>query len=1735
MTELSDHVLSFLGERNRYFCFTFYSQKGGLPPIKKMFIDTWDFSFIPSSPFMNVYLARINAWLASRQVRSFVRPTPLQLAYANRKLMTPQSSSAFSVIDADWFGGAMGTLRSMQKTIPSSYHGSLSRIEDIVLCLASLSGVTTYLSAMTILLSYAKTHFSTSIYETVVSCFAVMDTQAGEAKEDSASFADSMKWLRNNWDRCCHSKFFTHISRFLGLLVMGNVCEAASLTFTVKGFNLLSPDLMSEHKNAFSVIGAIFDTITYLVEKCHACYTTGSLKPIMFDDAFGVELTDDYHRCLLWFEAHKNGNLEKIHERQPFELLNLMYDTGNRLAKLSKESKGVEKALIDRKVLEIAKMTSDFCNQLGTKLRKAPLVVQIYGPSKQGKSTLMELIISVVLAAIGIEDNPMLRGVINPEEAYMSSWLTNMMVAIIDDFGQALPDTVKNNIGSLLIAMGNNVPFCVPKAGVDEKGKVYFEPFLIIITCNVIHLHAKSLVTCPYALQRRCHIVLDVSALPEFQDYHEGVPIGLSSAKVSEHYNGNIPTIPDLWTIDVKRAVQPKSLTSVAPYALVTDEEGNEMSNIDIYTALTYISDYAIKHFDEQTALLARTENKPERCPFPKCKRLRLLCTEHSDLGSVCQVVEPDRSLEDECRQDQIEQMNAETEEFEAEDANAAKCEPHVGVLENAFRTTRVMLTKKIEQEVFGFKTQFDSGAALVSLTAARYFCSKTRWLQLVPTQWAKAPWFKNVFLLLNAEEMKRTYMRLVSGVVAVGAIAAGTVVVKAPRYTRTPALGAIAFATTFCAAELAKGVHNYYCEKLVNQNNVSECVRVWRDEHGKNILKASAGVLAMYTVAQLYKSMRPLPETDKREQVDSPEEDNPTLFESIYSKAVARFSSKSPPESTPHGNVVNVTEGDIAQRDASPNVWKRVEPLERTTGSDALTVQPAVLNTVIRRNLYHAVLSHGEKRYFANVLFLTSNVYVLPRHYFEKADEFEIYMYNGEPGVSGNGFRTVLSKNYAVCMDDCDLAVCYSPNGGSMRSIIKHLPEDSFSSPVPFQGSWRDAKGNMTAFTGHTVPKMVNNGNKINSNRPFFGGQYKDLSCNTFSGMCGATIVSERKGSQLLGIHVGGVEDTPVGCYLQLPKRRIVEAILELDSRDSISITAQASDMPSQHGGVSFWTNTPLHPKSPLRYMPMTSSMQYHGSVIGRSTPKTSVTSTAISEAVAKFCGVNNVWGGPKVNPHWEPYQKCLANLCTPSNPFPPDLVARAYRDYISPLKTALAASPSLRVETPLSEQININGKPGKRFIDALVLNTARGFPFRGKKKEFIVDADDIGSRRFTDEARALISDYEERLDRGERAYAVAKACTKDEVLPTAKGKCRIFYSSAFTLIVVARKYFLPVLRFLQLHPALAECAVGTNCHGTDWQELHNFMISLGSDRLIAGDYSKYDQTLPTQLLIAALEILCELASCMQYTERDVRIMRNMIGELVYPMIAFNGEMISPIEGGWISGVPMTVHVNGICGSLLQRIVFFDLYPKADDFRPCVHLVTYGDDNAGRVAACYDKFNIKSVSEYLRRYGMIYTMPDKESELTEFLPLAELEFLKRKSTYIPEIDRLVGSLDERSIFKSLHCQVHNKGDDRMPEEKAGELIDGALREWFFHGREVFERRRGEMQQIAEATGVKRFVFTLNLTFDERVLAWKQKYDPRSNMGGAGQLRKVEECTALLDTIMSLGQDSEGLSVVEES
>jgi hypothetical protein len=229
---------------------------------------------------------------------------------------------------------------------------------------------------------------------------------------------------------------------------------------------------------------------------------------------------------------------------------------------------------------------------------------------------------------------------------------------------------------------------------------------------------------------------------------------------------------------------------------------------------------------------------------------------------------------------------------------------------------------------------------------------------------------------------------------------------------------------------------------------------------------------------------------------------------------------------------------------------------------------------------------------------------------------------------------------------------------------------------------------------------------------------------------------------------------------------------------------------------------------------------------------------------------------------PQYFGWQTCLANLAVPAHPYDPGLLITAIRDYKSDLMP-IFSSKLWNDTAPLNDHDNLCGIPGKKFIDSIKLDTSIGYPLSGPKRRFITELeptpDSPNNRVLDDKIMDEIERCHECYKRGERAYVIAKACKKDEVL--SKAKCRIFYGNGIALTFLVRKYYLPLLRVLQFNPLVSECAVGVNSHGPEWEQLHKHIHTFGEDRLIGGDYGKYYQKLPSQLIFAALRILMDFA----------------------------------------------------------------------------------------------------------------------------------------------------------------------------------------------------------------------------------------------------------------------------------
>jgi hypothetical protein len=793
-------------------------------------------------------------------------------------------------------------------------------------------------------------------------------------------------------------------------------------------------------------------------------------------------------------------------------------------------------------------------------------------------------------------------------------------------------------------------------------------------------------------------------------------------------------------------------------------------------------------------------------------------------------------------------------------------------------------------------------------------------------------------------------------------------------------------------------------------------------------------------------------------------------------------------------GNLIPTSMADIKERDAEENPWAElaISPLPLSTASKT-TKSEDLINVCFR----NTVLVESSK-FVTRGFILTSNVLVIPYHYFVKHREagfkgdISVKCFRMARDKVGPNFREVLSETYSYRIPKTDFMVFYSPSSGSAANVTKFLPiEPPGTSDARFLHKNIDGEDSVSniLFTSQVVRHR---------SLDFQGGQYK-LPFDSYNGLCMSPIVSHGHGTCILGFHLAGKDK--IGGAGIITQDQATLAIKYLDSLDGCIIANGSGDFPKEQYGYQVLTGQDVHRKSAARFVSPGNSLEVYGTVTGAASPASNVVDTIISPAVTEVTGVPQQWGPPRMfGKGVYPFQAALETLAHPSLSLG-SFIRPAVVCYRSAFHSIKLRIPDLFEEAkPLTDVETVSGIDGRRFIDAMNMKSSPGWPFTGRKDKWIIDLNPEDyphisrPRTFRPQIWREVERCCDIMRRGERPYFIWKACLKDEPTKLTKTKVRVFQSAPIALQLIIRKYFLPIVRIIQMNPLESECLVGANAEGPEWEQLNDFMVSKGPN-ILAGDYSKYDQRMPAQLVIAAFDVLIWIARDLcNYPHDAIVIMRGTVGEVAFPLMSFNGDLLQ-LFGSNPSGQNLTVVINSIANVLLMRACYYTIYPNDATeclFRNYCAIATYGDDVKGSVAPERSDFNHLSYATFLADFDIVFTMPDKESIATRYMNADEADFLKRTNRFHEDLNVNVGVLSEQSIFKRLHSHLISK--DLSLEMQSAANIDSSLHDWFYYGRETFEYRKTQLLAIAHKANIVHLCRGFDVTYNQRVAKWNQKY-----------------------------------------
>jgi hypothetical protein len=1321
------------------------------------------------------------------------------------------------------------------------------------------------------------------------------------------------------------------------------------------------------------------------------------------------------------------------------------------------------------------------------KFRKSPLSIWIYGKSGVGKSSLSQLLIKSLLRYMDVPLDQLDRiASINEQDKYDSTVTGGVHAYLTDDVMNTKADYLEAAPTQKIVDHNNNAPIFANKAEIEGKGVTPHNPKITCYTSNCkIEQVANQYSNCSESVNRRMIINLDVRIKPEFCLPQE---TRMDSDKVIRCFGTN--PMPDIWEIVISECSS-QSNTGMIELGQNFEHTLGKGHKFNIFEIMEYCYGKADSHMKNQIVLQdiqSTLVDKMELCP--ECKRVGKMCRcdpsveiPRSEAQGVLESKPSETSLDlmaklndivvEDIRQNPINFDDGfGDDEHLLESSNFEIQAPIVPAPQEWFDDPNIMNWWEEPIELRAVHVPLWSmlpgmNTKEITRTFRVSFQDLVAWMEFMPEIMLN---FGDVLIakFFTHKYVRRIYWSLWSHIFSDHIrnvflfCFLGDMVLTFSIYAFLPHN---VFSVLFALLQVFLGctaivlIVKWYRERMGLLDRIGGGVQHTFKDIKKINWREVAKWLTIGVVS--YKVLNMINNALKARKVVN------TLLE--------------PQSALEPVNIQEVQERDATTSDWAKPIW---EELHMTHKARTTTIQQ--LKNKIQKNLYHLTfVAEDGSTNKCDGLVTDGNDMLLPLHVFGSKTKLKVLCRLKEGDGLNTIFRGHVSLNMAAIVKGVDLVLVSAPFLNPHGSLLDYFPEKITHSKGAGSFLHRDVDGIIRDDVVAFKTSMRHSGGT---------GYTYVLPYKTFNGLCMGVLLGEFDVPCIAGVHLMGSPNTPVGLALNITQEMIKNLKDVMKTRPCLNAMSNG-DFPTELYGVEVVNQSePIHANSPLRWLPKHSRITAVGNCPGRSShTKSTVHKTIISDLVDEICDVPCAWGPPQFNAkrQWQASMQYSANS---SSGLDPELLEWSMNDLEEDLVDTFNQPEHIdwiqKEFKPLNDMEIMAGRDGARFLDAVPKNTSKGFPLCGPKEEWITRLDPDLFENFQcpveirQEVLDLAEDMCERFRRGERGYAVFKACVKDEATSLDKDKVRIFQAAMWAFQLLVRKYFLPLARLMSLFPLQSESAVGINAHGPEWDECAKHMKKHGEDRILAGDYSKFDLRMPAQMLMSTYKVFCNVCEkCGTYSEDDLIIMRGIATEISYSVVAYNGDMVIH-NGSHPSGNNMTVYGNGSDNSLNLRCGYahnglkngytFITLPK---FKKVCAILTYGDDVKGSVKKGFDWFNHISFANYMKENDIIFTMPDKTSTPTKYMNDADADFLKRKNVYNPETELIHGALDEDSIFKSLHTVLKSTVG---PKAHAAGNIETALREWFHHGREVFTLRHGQMIEIAERANLQNLSMDVN-------------------------------------------------------
>ncbi|APG78916.1 hypothetical protein [Beihai picorna-like virus 45] len=1427
----------------------------------------------------------------------------------------------------------------------------------------------------------------------------------------------SLRGLVDHYETVRDSKVMQKMHRFLMYALSLSLFEKVGITFDNFKYTTLEAEAIKRKFTAGpDFIHCLVDTLLFIAERGHQCMITGEVSAI-FHSAGAYE--DWYNRSSVIVRQSKLlSNPEPHGINIPKWIADLMelIEKGKAIGRHMATMDGLQKRVFLNMQASLEMAHSDYLTKRAAGAdRAAPFGVLVFGGSGIAKSAFTKALFYHFgkLTENPIEDE--FRYVRNSNDEFWSGFQSYQWCVQLDDIAYLKPGTGQPDPTVLeMLQVVNSVPFVPNQAELENKGRTPMRAQLVVATSNEKTLNAFHYFQCPLAIQRRLPYVITLEVKQEYA--RDGVFL---DADLAPHVAEG--EYPDFWVITVDRVV---------PEGANTAKWETVGKFSDIYQFFDWFSAAALKFREQQQKVNTSDKAMQKMVLCKKCYRPqgRGVC-ETCFFGVEEQDAIPTQGL---------------VSWFIGNWLTSSEFRTGFEYAVTAFSSCYAFLFARYV-ELFRYCMKGEGGAAynrfvtLMYLTLSKAFGLEERAMMC----------FQFLCIDSVADFFARRVYRMSLG--------EQTLVLRSAGHAVNNKIGFFKLFATVATAITAI----YWCIKGFNlfERKTGETINLVASKTGAYIVRNGL----------VPKERRHIYDECQRQQAAGE-----TAWQSWTNEDIEWMARTGQLLPNKQGGISSTIGRAPENKNEDQNVWYK-DDFQCTSfdlpqsGQSMANFDNDRLLSVFERNLISFVAVNNGCRRTMKAVCLGGQFYMTNNHAFNDTGSIKVEVTCAPvtEGITQN-MQFLLTQAEIFRIPEKDLAFFQIRALPPRKDITKFFAKEDMSGVSNGFYMQRNEQGEIVEIEVFNCFKRQQAIATLGMMTCWMGTAERP----TQEGDCGSLLLlRKRSGIFLAGIHVGGVL-----CDVAALPVTMAEITSAKNALQPYEIQSGAPMISSESAKRNFEHH--LHPRSPFRFLQDGVATVY-GSFAGFRTGGRSKVCKTLTHDLALAEGYEVKTAAPVMH-GWAPWYNAAAETTNPVTDIDLGLLDKVKGEFIDEILERLDPK-MLKEELFVYDDLTaINGANGVRFVDKMNRATSMGCPWKKTKKDFLEKLPPTESCAdpvtFTPEVMNRVQIIIQTYLLGIMAMPIFSGSLKDEALKLKKVLAkltRVFCASPADWNIVVRKYYLSFVRLMQLNRFIFEASIGCVAQSQEWEDIREFLTRFGCDRLVAGDYKAFDKRMPPSVILAAFDII--IAICKKsgnYTEDDIKVMVGIAFDTAFPLVDFNGDLVQ-FCGSNPSGHPLTVVINSLVNSLYIRYAYATLNPKersARDFKKNVALQTYGDDNVFGVKQGCEWFNHTSVAGALADIGITYTMADKDAESVPYIHIDEVSFLKRVWRFDEDLQHYVCPLDEDSIAKMLTLHIPSKEDP--VQKQTVDVLSTVTREYFWYGRETFEKKRAMCIRFATELGL---------------------------------------------------------------